>query len=159
MYLHQLSAQQVTYMCDAPMENAITDTTQIVLLVKRGITPADMWSKMVNQPRETASKWLKTVADVQCSDMEYPNVAGISLKMVIRVPAGKRAACLKASGQDGLFVNGSLEKPEDREEFQVIPLDTALSLEASRKLVVFHADAIGLVTTTRGLARRRRRGR
>ena len=141
-------------MCKAPKKQAPSDSAQIVLSMGKQHVSQAAWNSAVSQPRAAMKQWLEAQASVEMLDARPPYISDGKLQTVCWVPKKSRDACLKVSGQDGVFVNPFLAEDADRQEFKAVPLEPEVSLSAALRQAQFNPQAVGVVCMKKGFGLR-----
>ena len=155
-WLYQLGPPDkvVMYNCRAPKKSVAPDSCQVVVVLRSDHTSKETWDASVELPKAAARKWLKARADTEMMDAGAASFSNGQLRVVCRVPCGRRLSCLRASGLDGVFVNPFWTAESDREEFGVAPLPKDMALESACRQSVFFEQSAGVVVTRAGFGLR-----
>ena len=126
--------------------------TKVVVFVRQGKCPTDVWTSLKQNPKAAVDMWLKQTAGLAKVGRLYaPRLVNEELSVVTEVPPGDVARVELASGENGLFSRRFVESPEDRAKQRVVPLETQHDRLAALRIAKSKgALSLGVVPTKRG---------
>jgi hypothetical protein len=136
---------------DAPKGGAVTENLKKVF----GKEKSPAWDAALKNPKKVFGKWLREVGKIaNVIDIQRPSLQGESLQAVVVLREGSRDQCLKASGQDGIFVRTFVSREQADslpQEFRTVPVPCSQDLQSALRTANSLKGPCGFVPYGKGI--------